>query len=94
MWLRDLYKSYVGYKALLYTTDGCGYSYFTCGAIPDVYATVDFGASINDGKYLPKVYTSGVAKNLKANGSIRNESHFPHRNVVYNIFPLNFNKKN
>ncbi|XP_027837509.2 beta-galactosidase-like isoform X2 [Aphis gossypii] len=48
LWLRDLYKSYVGYKALLYTTDGCGYSYFTCGAIPDVYATVDFGASIND----------------------------------------------
>ncbi|XP_060841088.1 beta-galactosidase-like [Rhopalosiphum padi] len=48
LWLRDLYKSYVGYKALLYTTDGCGYSYFTCGAIPDVYATVDFGASTND----------------------------------------------
>jgi len=51
LWLRDLYKSYVGYKALLYTTDGCGYSYFTCGAIPDVYATVDFGASVKDGNY-------------------------------------------
>uniref|UniRef100_A0A2S2P399 Beta-galactosidase n=1 Tax=Schizaphis graminum TaxID=13262 RepID=A0A2S2P399_SCHGA len=48
LWLRDLFKSYVGYKALLYTTDGCGYSYFTCGAIPDVYATVDFGASTTD----------------------------------------------
>ncbi|XP_025209097.1 beta-galactosidase-like isoform X2 [Melanaphis sacchari] len=48
LWLRDLFKSYVGYKALLYTTDGCGYSYFTCGAIPDVYATVDFGSSTND----------------------------------------------
>ncbi|XP_060881169.1 beta-galactosidase-like [Metopolophium dirhodum] len=48
LWLRDLYKSYVGYKALLYTTDGCGYNYFTCGAIPDVYATVDFGASVKD----------------------------------------------
>ncbi|XP_050429611.1 beta-galactosidase-like [Adelges cooleyi] len=46
IWLRDLYKSYVGYKALLYTTDGCGYSYFTCGAIPEVYATVDFGSSV------------------------------------------------
>lgn len=52
LWLRDLYKSYTGYKALLYTTDGCGYSYFTCGAIPDVYATVDFGVSINNGNML------------------------------------------
>lgn len=52
LWLRDLYKSYVGYKALLYTTDGCGYSYFTCGSIPDVYATVDFGVSVINGKYL------------------------------------------
>ncbi|XP_050533362.1 beta-galactosidase-like [Daktulosphaira vitifoliae] len=46
-WLRDLYRSYVGFKALLYTTDGCGYSYFTCGAIPGVYATVDFGVHSN-----------------------------------------------
>lgn len=47
LWLRDLYKSYVGYKALLYTTDGCGYSYMRCGPIPDVFVTVDFGASRN-----------------------------------------------
>lgn len=52
IWLRDLYKSYVGYKALLYTTDGCGDNYFTCGAIPDVYATVDFGASTKNGNLL------------------------------------------
>ncbi|XP_025409472.1 beta-galactosidase-like [Sipha flava] len=45
LWLRDLFKSYVAHKALLYTTDGCGYSYFTCGSVPEVYATVDFGAS-------------------------------------------------
>lgn len=50
LWLRDLIKGYVGYKALLYTTDGCGYSYFTCGAIPEVYATVDFGTSIKNGE--------------------------------------------
>lgn len=51
LWLRDLIKGHVGYKALLYTTDGCGYSYFTCGAIHEVYATVDFGASIKNGGY-------------------------------------------
>ncbi|XP_050426969.1 beta-galactosidase-like [Adelges cooleyi] len=45
IWLRDLYKSYVGHKALLYTTDGCGYAFFKCGAIPEVYATVDFGSN-------------------------------------------------
>lgn len=47
LWLRDLFKSYVAYKAVLYTTDGCGDNYFTCGAVPGVYATVDFGATTN-----------------------------------------------
>lgn len=51
LWLRDLYKSYVGYKALLYTTDGCGYSYLACGSIPEVYATVDFGVLTKNSKY-------------------------------------------
>ncbi|XP_060880574.1 beta-galactosidase-like [Metopolophium dirhodum] len=43
IWLRDLYKSYIKSKALLYTTDMCGDSYFKCGTVADVYATVDFG---------------------------------------------------
>lgn len=55
IWLRDLFKSYVAHKAVLYTTDGCGYSYFTCGSVPEVYATVDFGASTTNGKYIKAV---------------------------------------
>ncbi|XP_015364754.1 PREDICTED: beta-galactosidase-like [Diuraphis noxia] len=43
IWLRDLYKSYVKSKAILYTTDMCGDSYLKCGVVADVYATVDFG---------------------------------------------------
>lgn len=47
LWLRDLLKSYVENKAILFTIDGCGQSYFNCGYIPEVYATVDFGISAN-----------------------------------------------
>lgn len=47
LWIRDLFRGYVGDKAVLYTTDGCGQSYFDCGPIPEVYATVDFGISVN-----------------------------------------------
>jgi len=32
---------------VLITIDGCGQSYFDCGVIPEVYATVDFGVSSN-----------------------------------------------
>jgi len=32
---------------VLFTIDGCGQSNFDCGAIPEVYATVDFGISTN-----------------------------------------------
>lgn len=51
IWLRDLYKSFIKSKALLYTTDMCGDSYLKCGSVADVYATVDFGSWDNDGKY-------------------------------------------
>jgi len=57
IWLRDLYKSYIKSKALLYTIDMCGDSYFKCGPVADVYATVDFGPWINDGKYFDCLYT-------------------------------------
>jgi len=47
LWLRDLTRSYVQNKAVLYTTDACGQSYFNCGPIPEVFATVDFGPYSN-----------------------------------------------
>ncbi|XP_050429419.1 beta-galactosidase-like [Adelges cooleyi] len=48
IWLRDLFRSYVNEKALLFTIDGCGSSYLACGSIPEVFATVDFGASVQN----------------------------------------------
>ncbi|XP_022174724.1 beta-galactosidase-like isoform X2 [Myzus persicae] len=48
IWLRDLYKSYIKSNAVLYTTDMCGDSFFKCGPVADVYATVDFGIWITD----------------------------------------------
>ncbi|CAI6367734.1 unnamed protein product [Macrosiphum euphorbiae] len=47
LWLRDLLKGYVEDKALLYTIDICRQRDFDCGPIPEVYATVDFGISVN-----------------------------------------------
>jgi len=51
LWLRDLYKSFIKSKALLYTTDMCDDSSFKCGSVDDVYATVDFGSLNTDCKY-------------------------------------------
>jgi len=52
-WQNNLYKDYVGYKALLYNIDGWGYSYLACGYIPGVYAIVDFrGQGINKKWYV------------------------------------------
>ncbi|XP_076035693.1 beta-galactosidase-like isoform X2 [Oratosquilla oratoria] len=42
--LRDLYRSKLGDKIVLFTTDGSGVGYLKCGKIPGTYATVDFGA--------------------------------------------------
>ncbi|KAL6743351.1 hypothetical protein Aduo_016397 [Ancylostoma duodenale] len=61
-WLRDLFKSYLGDNAVLYTTDGGSTSFLKCGAVPNTLTTVDFGPSseknINSSfaaqkKYLP-----------------------------------------
>jgi hypothetical protein len=41
--LRDLYRSYVGSAAVLFTTDGPSYSYVSKGHIPGVLSTIDFG---------------------------------------------------
>lgn len=56
LWLRDLFRSYVDNKAVLYTIDGCGQSFFDCGPIPEVYATVDFGISVNGEKLLKTIF--------------------------------------
>ncbi|KAL1131552.1 hypothetical protein AAG570_011169 [Ranatra chinensis] len=45
VWLRDLYRSYVGNAAVLFTTDGPGATYIKRGQIPGVLATIDFGPS-------------------------------------------------
>lgn len=47
LWLRDLLKGFVKDKALLYTIDICRQRDFECGPIPEVYATVDFGISVD-----------------------------------------------
>ncbi|KAK9498758.1 hypothetical protein O3M35_003322 [Rhynocoris fuscipes] len=48
MWLRDLYRSYVGNAAVLFTTDGPGRNYVTRGKIPGVLSTIDFGPTTSD----------------------------------------------
>jgi len=53
LWLRDLLKGYVEDKALLFTIDICSQKDFDCGPIPEVYATVDFGISVNCELYVP-----------------------------------------
>ncbi|XP_064103731.1 beta-galactosidase-like [Macrobrachium nipponense] len=42
--LRDIFRKILGDSILLFTTDGNRASALTCGKIPGVYATVDFGA--------------------------------------------------
>ncbi|XP_076003847.1 beta-galactosidase [Genypterus blacodes] len=45
--LMKLFRSYLGEKAVLFTTDGAGLSYLKCGAIQGLYSTVDFGPGGN-----------------------------------------------
>lgn len=42
--MRDFVRQHLGNDVLLFTTDGDGDGYLQCGKIPQVYATVDFGA--------------------------------------------------
>ena len=44
IWLRDEMRRHVRDAAVLFTTDGAGTYFLRCGIIPEVYATVDFGA--------------------------------------------------
>ena len=41
--LRDKVRSILGNEVVIYTTDGCGLKYVSCGKVNDVYASVDFG---------------------------------------------------
>ncbi|XP_024084648.1 beta-galactosidase isoform X2 [Cimex lectularius] len=43
LWLRDLYRSYVGNAAVLFTTDGPDTQFVNRGKIPGVLSTIDFG---------------------------------------------------
>lgn len=43
LWLRDLFQSYIGNNAVLFTTDGRDLSMITRGKIPGVFSTIDFG---------------------------------------------------
>ncbi|CAJ0582137.1 unnamed protein product, partial [Mesorhabditis spiculigera] len=43
VWLRDLIRKHLGPNVVLYTTDGGSDGYLQNGAIPEVFATVDFG---------------------------------------------------
>ncbi|XP_060865997.1 beta-galactosidase-like [Metopolophium dirhodum] len=66
LWIRDLFRSYIENKAVLFTIDGCGQSYFDCGVIPEVYATVDFGISSNASQcfdFMRKVQKGGPLVN-------------------------------
>lgn len=41
--LTKLFRSHLGDKVVLFTTDGATTSYLKCGSIQGLYATVDFG---------------------------------------------------
>lgn len=46
-YLHDRFVDYFRSNVVLFTTDGNSYSDLKCGAIPNVFATVDFGTSKN-----------------------------------------------
>lgn len=41
--LTHLFRSHLGDKVVLFTTDGAGTGFLKCGSIQGLYATVDFG---------------------------------------------------
>ncbi|XP_035827984.1 beta-galactosidase isoform X3 [Aplysia californica] len=45
--LRDKVREILGNDVVIYTTDGAGDGYLKCGAVPGVYATVDFGTTLD-----------------------------------------------
>ena len=49
--LEGMFRQFLGQNVVLFTTDGPAMSYFDCGAIPSLYATVDFGVTSNPMQY-------------------------------------------
>ena len=49
--LESVFRQYLGQNVVLFTTDGPAASYLNCGAIPSLYATVDFGVTSNPMQY-------------------------------------------
>lgn len=45
--LSKLFRSHLGNKVVLFTTDGAGLGYLKCGTIRGLYTTVDFGPGAN-----------------------------------------------
>ncbi|OWF47699.1 beta-galactosidase-like [Mizuhopecten yessoensis] len=45
--LRDRARFHLGKDVVLFTTDGASDGFLKCGYIPEVYATVDFGVTLN-----------------------------------------------
>lgn len=60
--LRDIMKEKIGTKALLYTTNGANDVMLSCGSVPNVYTTIDFGTSTDVKKTFEtlRVYQSRV----------------------------------
>ncbi|XP_073993183.1 beta-galactosidase-like isoform X2 [Rhodnius prolixus] len=48
LWLRDLYRNYIGNAAILFTTDGPSRNFVRRGKIPGVLSTIDFGPTTTD----------------------------------------------
>lgn len=76
--LKNVFHDKIQDKALLYTTDGASVSLLRCGAIPGVYATVDFGSGSNVTQAFapmrvkePKVSDTETRVNGKAAGTRR-----------------------
>ncbi|BET00625.1 beta-galactosidase [Nesidiocoris tenuis] len=70
-WLRDLYLSYVGDKAVLFTTDGWYQNMVNKGRIPGVFSTVDFGTTTE-----PVLKLFGPLRKVQPNGPLVNSEFY------------------
>lgn len=54
-YLKDIFERHVGQKAVLFTTDGVWGKMLTCGTIPGVFKTIDFGVTNDTHPYFLKL---------------------------------------
>lgn len=71
LWLRDLFQSYVGNNAVLFTTDGQSLSMITRGKIPGVFSTIDFGPTTQS---LDKIF--GPLRKIQPKGPLVNSEFY------------------